>query len=432
LLNKKFNFFHIFYLKKNKDQKLYLYSQNYLKLLGSLKFNLSKKKLRKNTKVHTKNTNETKKFLKNLAKDDFLILKKIENKKFFSAKFLKKIFLKIFDLNKDQIINKEKLDKIIAKKKLFLLDTIKNIPIDPSLSISKKRKLEFLMLFKYIIDLETTKETKEIKFLKSQEILVKRIINRNLKLNTVIPLINEKGVLSFYYVYKTILSKKGMMGYALKSFNDDPPIIAFRGTNFKFRNYRSFFSILDNLRKIIASKGYLEGKEKIKSILNDKNFMNKKIIVAGMSLGGAYAQRLCVDFISKINHLITFNSIGIDDMTIQKFNLSKTKNLKITIIRKQNDIAHFFGDGHLGKNSSEKIKKKLFYLSKTKKDHKFTPSIFSLYKSLIKFHSELFLNENINRVIYSNNHALKYLDNKNNFIWEKWRQNWAFLFSNKR
>ncbi|MBN2479480.1 MAG: hypothetical protein JXA94_04560 [Parachlamydiales bacterium] len=429
ILNRKFASLRFYYLINTKNEGFKVESKFRPFLFLAIHIKPFRELFFKTFLNHLKKLTETKKIFEKLI-DDEKLFNEMQNKKYFSANTFKKYFKHIFDLDIKDINEKKRcLERLVKHKKSFFKEDLKNIPTDPKKDTSDSSDIERFVLFRHIIDLESSNDSNEIKHLKSLEIFIKRVISRNLAKKSLVPLINENGKLCFYYIYDTIFAKKAMVGYALKSLENNPPIIAFRGTQSKIRNRRSISAFLDNLSKKIAIKGFISGKKKLGEIFNDPNFLTDKAHVVGLSLGGGYAQRTLAEFYDKIDHLITFNSIGIDNDTIDNFNKKlndEKKQIKITIIRKKNDIAHFLGDAHIG-NKLNNNKIKIIYLEKSKIENNLSPSILSLLKSLLNYHSGLFLNENadINPIdVNFNNH----LDNKlnNNNRWEKWRKKWLF------
>ncbi len=405
-LTKPFSKLKTFYLVKSKDGKFHISKGLNLLLCPFLHVPYFAKFFKK----HIEKIDETKKNLKSLSLNSSL-LKKVNNYWFFSGSTFRKLIISLFETSNEKAM-------VELYSNFDFENNFNQIPLDPFYDKSSTSSIQRLLLYKYVIDLEKIKNDPELIFLKSIEILSKRIVNRELKENTIIPQITYAGKRAYYKVYKSIFSKRGMVGYALSPLDkSNPPIIVFRGTQGNILNREAIYSILDDMRPKMASQGFLRGKKILNELFNDPNFLNKKAIVVGFSLGGGYAQRTSLSFADKVGHLITFNSIGLDEKSIVKFSNLENVDIKITVIRNKGDIADLLGYGHIGK----KIDNKAIYYLYNKPMQIPKVSIFNFFKALLGIHKNLHLCED---PFIEKHHDSNELDNlhRNNLKWEKFRR----------
>lgn len=221
---------------------------------------------------------------------------------------------------------------------------------------------ELLQLFLKMKQLEDTPS--------KDELLAKGIIYRDL----------DEGDLIYYgkdlfYVYQTIITGHGFIAYCLKPLcksSDEPPIIAFRGTQVFFSGLDAISVLKNNTEPHIGTTAYYSGKDHLEKVLSDPDFCTKdqKVKVIGFSFGALLAERSIADFPEKIKKASLFSALGVDDITANRFlenvnqRFKETDSIEITYYRVDCDSFDSFGGYLIGHGAKDnRIDVDLYYIS---------------------------------------------------------------------
>jgi Ca2+-binding RTX toxin-like protein len=149
--------------------------------------------------------------------------------------------------------------------------------------------------------------------------------------------------LSNYSLKKVIDFSKTTGFYALgmtsKNLDDGrPPVIVFRGSG-------DPYDFIDDLNPLGIGLTQFENAKSDISALLDKlaSETGKKADVIGHSLGGALAQLTAVEFINKVGKVITFNSTGINELSVRNFDARGGRNLKVVHYITEGDPVSYGG-----------------------------------------------------------------------------------------
>ncbi len=205
-------------------------------------------------------------------------------------------------------------------------------------------------------------DVKELRFNKWIERFSKCTVNKELMEGQIIPAPGTNGSINYYQVYRRIACD-GLIAYGLKPVGSDSilqPFVAFRPTQFALSGEDALETLMNDFQIHIGDWGYSSTKDQLSALMNDRNFcpQGKRVITAGYSLGGAFAQRFMVDHWKKISKAYFFNSPSVEERLAEKF--AKRVNaspfggepIKMNIFRstagEEGDIAHVVGGKHLG------------------------------------------------------------------------------------
>lgn len=193
------------------------------------------------------------------------------------------------------------------------------------------------------------------------EYLTKQVASRDLEEGTVLP---AEGGEDFYYIYRKIV-QKGLIAYGLKALCKDsplPPVLIFRPTQIALRAENMAETFMDNLsREGVGYQGFKSASRQLEELMKDADFRREeeKIILAGYSLAGAYAQRFLAykEHWKCVSAAFVFNAPAIDAKTAQSFaakinssppELELEEKLSLFFFRTEGDFADQVGEMHLG------------------------------------------------------------------------------------
>ncbi|NDD57661.1 MAG: hypothetical protein EBZ47_00190 [Chlamydiae bacterium] len=192
------------------------------------------------------------------------------------------------------------------------------------------------------------------------EVFIKSIGCTYLKEGDILPATSIDGRYDYYKVYKKI-SKAGLIAYAFKpisKFSFLEPFLLFRPTVTSLAKEDCLLTLMNDFEQNLGFSGYGAAKEELDQLANDKNFCtsDKKLKVAGFSLGGVHAQRFTADHFDKVEHIYSVNAPSVESSLAAQFADSlnylspddKQADIKIHVVRTKDDIVHFVGQRHLG------------------------------------------------------------------------------------
>jgi hypothetical protein len=122
----------------------------------------------------------------------------------------------------------------------------------------------------------------------------------------------------------------------------------------------SLETFMNDVQINIGEWGYASVRDQFKKLMKDAAFCSphQSLVIAGYSLGGAFAQRFIVDFWKQISRIFLFNSPSVEAELAERFakrvNASSPTGdpIQMKIYRScaggEGDVAHIVGEKHLG------------------------------------------------------------------------------------
>lgn len=192
------------------------------------------------------------------------------------------------------------------------------------------------------------------------ERFAKVTVNRELVEGQVIPAPGRDGQRDYYRVYRKIATGHGLVAYALKPSARDStlePLIVFRASQWALSNEDAIETYLNDVQPNVGELGWKHAAPLMDALMNDTHFRpnQRKVSIAGYSLGGAHAQRfLAVDH-ANVSHAVFYADPGVEnslaERAAQTINGSARRAdspLNIQIFRTNGDYCHYVGGKHIG------------------------------------------------------------------------------------
>ena len=192
------------------------------------------------------------------------------------------------------------------------------------------------------------------------EHFTRNVIARNLEEGMILPSFRGED---FYYIYKKI-NQGGLVAYALKPLSNESrekPIVCFRPTQIVLRFVDTVLeTLLDDLHlNGVGYGGFQAARKELDQLMKDPGFRkeNEKIIVAGYSLAGAYAQYFTAhqENWKSIAEAVFFNDPGVNKSTAERFarkvnqrTLKEGEAPVLSLFRTEGDLIDHHGELHLG------------------------------------------------------------------------------------
>lgn len=257
------------------------------------------------------------------------------------------------------------LPKKVAEQIENLLQTAPPFPKSEESQSQTASREVFKLIWQDAIsrDLEKSVYIKELSLTQTPfeywEYLTKQVAGRDLEEGMILPAVGGE---EFYYIYKKI-NKKGLIAYAAKPLYERSnlkSIIFFRPTQMALRAENMMATLMDNLHIQVGLEGFQAASTDLDALMQDEEFRKAedKVIVAGYSLAGTYAQRFIAhgDNWRHFSEAFIFNAPGVDSKTAKYFankinqeagSLSYTPS--IVFFRTEGDFIDQGGDVHLGR-----------------------------------------------------------------------------------
>jgi len=202
-------------------------------------------------------------------------------------------------------------------------------------------------------------DVKDLSFAAWQERFSKCIINRELSEKQILPAPGAGGRIEYYKVYRKIAKGGGLVAYALSPVGSDStlkPFLFFRPTQCALSHKDAIETYMNDIEPNIGQMGYTDAQSALCELMNDPKFcsVNRKIEVAGYSLGGVHAQRFLADHWRKVSTATFYNDPSIDSEVANRFAEEINQQpefsdpLQLVIFRTKGDIADYVGEKHLG------------------------------------------------------------------------------------
>ena len=155
------------------------------------------------------------------------------------------------------------------------------------------------------------------------EHLAKTVATQDLEEGMILPGPLGEG---FYYVYKKI-QKGALIAYGLKPVQKKsrlPPVLFFRPTQIELTAKKAKETFEDDFHEVaVGLGGFQAALSDLDQLVRDRKFRNlqKKMVVAGFSLGGAYVQHFLAhgENWKHVQEALLFNSPGVDQKTAETF-----------------------------------------------------------------------------------------------------------------
>lgn len=185
----------------------------------------------------------------------------------------------------------------------------------------------------------------------------KATVNRELIEGQMVPFPGENGGVEYRRLYRKIATGDGLVAYAFKRCGDSAPLLVFRPSQWAFSNEDAFETYRNDVQPNVGEMGWKKAAPLFTSLMNDPHFCppDRRISIAGYSLGGAHAQRFLAEHYDKVNHAVFYASPSVErelaEGAAQRINQMPRREadpLNIQIFRARGDFCHYVGEMTVG------------------------------------------------------------------------------------